>query len=104
MEPLPDATAGLSFAAPFSPGCCVATQYCLQRSISDFGKTMPASWQARMPSAAYWVLELSLRCAGPSFFLVSLILFLTSGLPLGSPTSTVFGLAPPEATSLLGRA
>src|SRR5947209_7367626 len=102
MDPLPDATDGLSFAAPFSPGCCVAIQYWRQRSISDFGKTMPASWQALIPSAAYWQLELSLLCAGPSFFLVSLTLFFTSGLPFGSPLSVGGAFAPPDATSRFG--
>src|SRR5437016_1279614 len=102
MDPDPEATDGLSFAALFSPGCWVAAQYCLHFSIHSFGNTMPASWHALIPSAAYWQLELSLRCPGPSFFLVSLILFFTSGFPLGSETSTGFAFPPADATSFFG--
>src|SRR5579862_4984181 len=102
MPPLPDATEGLPFASPFSPGCWLAIQYCLHFSTTSFGKTIPASKQARIPRAAYWEFELSLRSAGPSFFFVSRILFTTFGFSLESLTSTGLALPPADATSLGG--
>src|SRR6185436_13016385 len=66
---------------------------------------MPASWQARSPSAAYWLLELS-PVAGPSFIFLTVILLRTFGFSFVSETPKSrappsFGFAP-LATSFDG--
>jgi hypothetical protein len=50
----------------------------------SFGKTMPASKQARMPSAAYCVFELS-PVAGPSFCFLIGIFRTTFGFTFSVP-------------------
>ena len=64
---------------------------------------MPASWQARRPSAAYWLFELS-PVAGPSFIFLTGILLRTFGFSFlpGVPNSRASRETGVLATSFTG--
>src|SRR6185295_11904028 len=102
----PDATF-FAFGSEFAGVRWLLTQYRRHFSITSFGKMMPASWQARIPSAPYCELELSVRCPSPpSFVFFSTMCLVTSGLifTLGSiGAGAFFGLnASPLLVATLG--
>src|SRR3954468_17598063 len=76
MGPAPVDTE-LSFP-PFSPSWLVVHHFLAGLMTVSFGSWMPASWQARSPSAAYWALELS-PTGGPWRFFSTGVLWTTLG-------------------------
>src|SRR5205809_7328421 len=90
---------------PLSPSWLVVHHFFAGLMTVSFGSTIPASWQARRPSAAYWLLELS-PVGGPSFIFLTGILLRTFGFSfevetLKSRAFASFGLLP-DATSFAG--
>src|SRR5262245_24613897 len=93
-------------ATLLSPGasCWLSIHHLRAFWTTSLGSTMPESWQARRPSAAYWLLELS-PVAGPSFNFLTVILLRTFGFSFAVDTlksralSLGFGA---DATSFAG--
>src|SRR6185436_19618089 len=93
MASFPVATApGPAFAPGSGAEITLSTHQFLAAWITSGGKTMPASWQARSPSAPYCVLELS-PAGMPSRVLLTGMNRVTLGL---------VGAAPGFAVSLAG--
>src|SRR5437773_7794957 len=98
MTTPPDVATALSLP-PFSPSWLVVHHRFAGLTTVSRGSTIPASWQARRPSAAYCELELS-PVGGPSRFFSTGILLTTLGF-CRSPgarsraaLATAAGLAP----------
>src|SRR6185295_13257827 len=82
---MPPVATSLLAPASFS---WLSTSHFRARVMASFGRSMPASWQARSPRAAYWEFELS--DAVPSRFLVTGTRWRT----VLSEKSTAFGRPP----------